>query len=164
MRAEVMRLAKVVNDGDQCLILDCRGFHDPGKGSRWHLGLLPQNLQSVVDHRDFPRFLSDVRMNLGKLEMQEQTAPISIVCYCRKGAHRSTAVACILHHILMQTCTSATLLPIRHLSKDAGVWESDYCGECRQCRQFSFQRTAPRINNAVCRPRFKNHHDLSKLS
>ena len=163
MHAEVMRLAKVVNHGDKCMILDCRGFHDPGKGSRWHLGLLPKNLQSVIDHRDFPRFLKDVRMSLSELEKQGQTAPITIVCYCRKGAHRSTAVACILHHILVQTSPYA-LLPIWHLSKDAGVWQSDYCGECHQCREFSFQRTAPRINNAVCRPRFKNNHDLSTLS
>ena len=149
MRAEVMRLAKVVNDGDKCMILDCRGFHDPDKSEsagRWHLGMHPKNLQAIVAHPDFEGFLRDVRQLLAKLDFEsEEPVPVTIVCYCRKGAHRSTAMAVILQHVLRQT---RHVLPIRHLSKEADVWRQDYCDECRECRQFSFQKRAPH-NNAM---------------
>ena len=155
---KVLRIAGLVRAGDECMILDCRGFQDPKKGTRWHLGMHATNLYNIVHHKDCGPCLRGVRNLVEQWWNSDATSNLVIVAYCRKGAHRSVAMAVLIHHLLGQFEPKYSLLPIRHLSAEAGVRWSDYCGECGRCREFSFLRTEFRITQKIlsCASRYMN--------
>ena len=75
-----------------------------------------------------------------------QHQDLHIVCYCRKGAHRSTGIGFLTQYALkqddvMRKAYNLRINPMRHMSKEAGVWEQDYCGERVKCRQLHYKRT-----------------------
>ena len=156
--SKVMRMGGVIPEGHLVYIVDCRGFQDPEKGSRWHLGMNAQNLYAIAHHKDFRRFIQVVKQRVNQWWNSDATSNLVIACYCRKGAHRSVAMAVLLHHLLKMGDPNYFLFPVRHLSSEAGVWATDYCGECHHCRRFSFQRTELRITQKMvsCAARYMN--------
>ena len=164
-----MRDAGIVKKRDQCLIIDCRGFQDPSHGDRRHLGMHFVNLFNLRRHAEFSPMMAHIRMKLKNFIRGGGSAPLPrpwqsnsdsedddeidrmvVVFYCRKGAHRSVAFGIIVQHCLQYTLPkNTTLLPILHLSKEAGVWNQDYCGECYSCRSHGDDKTEPRVKQYV---------------
>ena len=152
-------MADVVEGRDSiCHVIDCRCFTDPGKGSRYHLGMNPANLEATVNHELFPQFFRKLRQDIcEKIEdavggsAPQRGMDLYIICYCRKGAHRSTAIATLTQHSMMHDNVmrdkyNLRMNPMRHMSKEAGIWDQDYCGECKACCARGWMRTeSPRI-------------------
>ena len=54
--------AVVVTEDSLCEVVDCRGFTDPQKGSRRHLGMHATNLSNIVKHKGFPEFFPEAAL------------------------------------------------------------------------------------------------------
>jgi hypothetical protein len=81
------------------VMVDTRMMHDPETGSlRRHLGFNPHIIKAFVLH---PQFRNWVRVAMRKIVVALRTRPegeVWVVCYCRKGKHRSVAGATVLTH------------------------------------------------------------------
>jgi hypothetical protein len=137
LRAALTRSAPGVGIVD--ILLDARCFPDPEalkycKHSGHHHGIITR----ICQHRNFSRWLGDVRKRLGAAAAASAArgaagpaAPLlTIAVYCRSGKHRSVAAALILQHVLRRegwVCRDP-----QHLSEPR--WSSCCKGQCVECK------------------------------
>lgn len=119
------------------LVEDARCFPDPEGAYELnrHTGRNPEIMIRLCKHRNFERWLRDVKRHLKDAIQREssQGAPptIKIAVYCRAGKHRSVAAALVLEFVLKQE--GFECLETRHLSSRA--WKSPNCrGLCDECK------------------------------
>lgn len=127
------------------LVVDARRFPDPdAMVLTRHTGVHHAIIARLVRHRNFPRWLGDVKRRLLALAIGRSSglrgagagafvdsAPLRVAIYCKAGKHRSVAGAMILWYVLEQDgwdCVEPT-----HLSR--ARWGSFCCkGLCQGCR------------------------------
>ena len=119
--------------GEVSLIHDTRRFRDPaGVGSlsrslRNHVGIHPENLRGMVQHRAFSGWIRHLRDDV--MEAFRDAAELSLAFYCKSGRHRSVAAARFMQHFAEFEGWS---VQVEHLSRFG--WGRTCSGLCAECR------------------------------
>lgn len=134
-------------DGPQKIIpIDCRLLRDVTGGDRWHVGWYPQNVHIFVHHHHFSTWLATAMRTISETLMREAgdgvPAEYWVVCYCRKGKHRSVAGTLVLGHLLQAMTVACKVGPDLHTSQRL-LW-SRMCGcpPCQACCRPDAKRSA----------------------
>ena len=120
--------------------VDCRGLYDPN-GSTTHPGIHVGVIEGVVYHRkfdeivwDFLALLADILWGAETGDLPRCVAPSQggvsayITPFCKKGRHRSVAVATLILRWLEAQGAQVTG---EHLCKPDWTGCKGRCGECR---------------------------------
>ena len=140
---------EIETTGQIVVTMDCRPFTDPERnrrGSVNHLGFHGSVLIQVAQHRhfrlEFSRLLEDISKAVARYKAQKQTTEgmprlqLHVVCFCKKGRHRSVATAVMLYQALHR-CTDWAMT-LRHHSGDDWAkiryGQGQTCNLCSECR------------------------------
>ncbi len=118
---------------DKCMEVDCRRFSDPDarkRGGLRHLGFAGSVLHKIATDRRFADFLENVLTDLILLGCQEPVdKPVHVVFFCKKGRHRSVAVAHLTG--LAMAAITAWSPWFDHLASH--TWPYETCNNCHDC-------------------------------
>ena len=128
----VLRASSVLPAEAKFLEFDCRQFSDPDevRGGLRHLGFNARVMYKLAHHAEFKYFLDDVLDQVADLLKAEPVgAPVHIMFFCKKGRHRSVAVALLVGQALLMFGQAVSS---EHLSSH--TWPFDTCNNCNECR------------------------------
>ena len=117
---------------DEIILLDCRTLDDAAHtpGLRDHLGMHPENMETISTSRSFQRIWPVMVQQLIDAILTPKTQRVLIVTICKSGRHRSVAVREFLKHCI--TRSGMTLGALENCSAGK-FWDRTCAGHCPKC-------------------------------
>ena len=125
-------------DRSEVVLLDCRSLYNADHDFRLahHAGYHPKNLEGLLLSPEWSRFWQDAHGKIIAALQRRNVSKLLVVCYCKKGRHRSVGVRAQLHHCLqaigMECLASNDLCSGRlwgHMCDGAHA----RCSDCHPC-------------------------------
>ncbi len=131
-----LRSSGRVRSNEALVILDCRGFADAVEEDRFHLGSDPAKQKRLSESKQFPSWVKAAKAAITRVAVRQERPPLCIVCFCRKGCHRSVALAILLETTLSALKEEFVIVEdMDHLSRHV-VWGRGHCAfeACQACQ------------------------------
>ena len=89
-------------DRSEVVLLDCRPLYNADDDYRLthHAGYHPKTLEGLLLSPLWSRFWQDAHGKITAALRRRGVSKLLVVCYCKKGRHRSVGVRAQLHHCL----------------------------------------------------------------